>query len=658
MAPRDRLTWGALTLALSAMVASALTAGDVRVSATHGDWRATTRHLGPKGTPPVLAGRGPALVHFHELRRAAEVRLAVSAWQATAAYPIEVRRDGQPVAVVECGEAPVSVRIAVEPGREAVEIELASVHDQPGAYIRVHEAVLVRPFSAWRSALPLLVGLVVFGLLQKEGPRRAAAGGALAAALAAAAVVTVSDPSMASRFAPGTRLALRLAGLALLWLLALWSSPGWSRAAAAVAATVGLLYLPSLHFGFLTDDFYFGRPLSLAQLLATFHGQWDPLGQANAHYRPVLALVLAADYALWGPRPAGFHLTSLLLLVACGTVAFGLLRRLEVSPRAALAGALAWVAHPLSAAAAAWANERTDSVMAAFYLGALAVFAHPRFSARHLASVGVLGALALGSKEMAVTLAVAAALLLRVLPPRPARRAAVLMLGVLAVGLVVVWTTLFPEKATEGGRRLLVTRAEALTPREAVGLAPSLLAPVFLPRAYAAWRAEEGGQPAWFLAGGVALPIALGLALAGRGSGHERRLLAVALVWPFVTVAPVLALKGGLDLYRLGLLVCFAFAIAWAALLSRLERRSTGLALTAAVGLAGWFGAVSIAAGQAWGPGGFSMNAGTAWKLRDDAWYRSISPEMKRLFLDQAERVRHVSGESPLDPAELPPSAR
>jgi len=278
----------------------------------------------------------------------------------------------------------------------------------------------------------------------------------------------------------------RVVALAGLWALSALVPSRRLWAWTAIVATVWLVYSPSLRYGFVTDDFYFARPLSVAELLSTLRGNWEPHGQGNAHYRPVVALSLALDYSIWGARPWGYHLTNLFLLSLIGLLAFSFLNEFLASRRAALFGALAWVAHPLSATAAAWTNERTDSVMALFYLASLVLLIRPKFSAKTAAGVLCCGALALGSKEMAATLPMTGALLLAIQPlgARRARLFTVGGLGVLVVVHAIGWMALFPTKVHFGTN--LFARL------------PDFLVPVFVPTSYDHWW--KGSGPSAILA--------------------------------------------------------------------------------------------------------------------------------------------------------------
>lgn len=411
-----------------------------------------------------------------------------------------------------------------------------------------------------------------------------------------------------------------------------------------VCAWVALLYAPSLRFGFVTDDFYFARPLTAGQMLSTFYGNWEPLGQGNAHYRPVVAVSFQLDYLLWGPRPRGYHLTNLLVMAVLGTVGWRALGRLLGDHRLALACALLWLAHPLSATAAAWTSQRTDSIMALWYLAALATLLAEPFGKRELAGFLCCGLLALGSKEMAATLAPMAALVAwaggKATRDENGRRRllAILVLAGLTGAYLLAWAWLFPSKT-----RLVVS-----------GLArtlPNLLLPVWVPMSYARAGAGDIG---WWPLGLVAVSLAALWVLIRRLRPELVRLYLLALAWPLLTLPPVFGLRDP-DIFRLGLLVCLAAPLALGALgRGAFGGRRTGaaLAVVAALVVAAAYVPPARSTAQAWGPGGFAFASGNGWKLRDPVWESRLTPEMRRLFRRQARW--YMSG-PPASPGESPP---
>ncbi len=157
----------------------------------------------------------------------------------------------------------------------------------------------------------------------------------------------------------------------------------WERrgvAAAALAVAVCLAYASALQSGFVFDD----NPLvgenarirSLANLpLLWSSSYWGP-DSPHLHYRPVTLTSLAFDWALWGPRPFGFHLTNLLLHLAVVLLLRELLVGLFADAGLAFLAALLFAVHPLHTDAVTPVAGRAELLAFGFVL--MALLAHRR----------------------------------------------------------------------------------------------------------------------------------------------------------------------------------------------------------------------------------------------------------------------------------------
>lgn len=101
------------------------------------------------------------------------------------------------------------------------------------------------------------------------------------------------------------------------------------------------------------------------------------------HYVPVTWLTYGLDYTLWGMKPIGYHLTSLLLHAANAALAYGialqLLRKATALEAVALRVAAAFAAlffalHPLRVESVAWATERRDVLSGLFFLASVLTY--------------------------------------------------------------------------------------------------------------------------------------------------------------------------------------------------------------------------------------------------------------------------------------------
>ncbi len=97
--------------------------------------------------------------------------------------------------------------------------------------------------------------------------------------------------------------------------------------------------------------------------------------------RPLVNLSFAVNYAVGGLSVGGYHVGNIAIHVVCALLVFGLVRRtLELpslrtrfpdAPALALAVSLLWVVHPLNSEVVNYLTQRTESMMAMFYLATL-----------------------------------------------------------------------------------------------------------------------------------------------------------------------------------------------------------------------------------------------------------------------------------------------
>jgi tetratricopeptide (TPR) repeat protein len=190
------------------------------------------------------------------------------------------------------------------------------------------------------------------------------------------------------------------------------------------------VYLNALDNPFIYDDFFTvtGNP-SIARAADP---RWTLVYMP---FRPVINVSYAIDRALWGYRPFGYHLTSILLHAGVSLLLFAFLRRLLGGARraagreldtaggdtwAAFAGAGLFAIHPIQSETAGYISSRSEILCAFFILGAL-LFARiakgalspddnipPTTRRRVIATAGACGCalLAMLSKEVAAPLTV------------------------------------------------------------------------------------------------------------------------------------------------------------------------------------------------------------------------------------------------------------
>lgn len=140
-----------------------------------------------------------------------------------------------------------------------------------------------------------------------------------------------------------------------------------------------------------------------------------PVGAVHA--RPIANLSLAINYALCGLDPYGYHVVNLLLHILTALLLYGIVRRtlaldrFDDSLRRSATGiattvALIWSVHPLTTNVVTYIIQRTEGIMAMFYLLTLYCLIRGATSShrnRWYVSAVVACALGMGTKEVMVT---------------------------------------------------------------------------------------------------------------------------------------------------------------------------------------------------------------------------------------------------------------
>jgi tetratricopeptide (TPR) repeat protein len=218
-----------------------------------------------------------------------------------------------------------------------------------------------------------------------------------------------------------------------------------------LALAVAAVYHHTLDVPFYLDDDSSIRENSLIY-------QWQGL-EALRRFGPlrvVCYLSFAANYQWSHFDPSGYHLTNIVIHFLAGVAVYGLVRGLLRTPRLMglatermryglpLLAAALFLVHPLQTQAVTYVVQRLASMVALFYVAALATYLQARLAParapRYLwAGACILFAgLALFTKENSASLPIALLLLELVFFPLR-RREVVIRLTLAAVGLALVW---------------------------------------------------------------------------------------------------------------------------------------------------------------------------------------------------------------------------
>jgi tetratricopeptide (TPR) repeat protein len=199
----------------------------------------------------------------------------------------------------------------------------------------------------------------------------------------------------------------------------------------ALAVMTIVVYLPVLDAGFITfdDGEYVNHNPRVLMGLSWSNVAWALQTRHFSNWHPVTWLSHMLDAQLYGDRPAGHHLTNVLIHAACAIVLMRVLHAMTgaVWRSAVVAMLFAW--HPLHVESVAWVSERKDVLAGLFWLLTTAAYVKyvraqtPAVRGGWYAAVIALFAVGLMSKAMLVTLPAVLLLLdywpLGRLQPRP-----------------------------------------------------------------------------------------------------------------------------------------------------------------------------------------------------------------------------------------------
>ena len=150
-----------------------------------------------------------------------------------------------------------------------------------------------------------------------------------------------------------------------------------ARAPGLIVLFAGALYLGTLRYGFVWDDLalillnQFVRRLADLPTWLTLTADQASFGAFSGNlYRPGLLVSMAVDFALWGERAAGFHLTNLLLHGLMVWLVYRLIRAVTTREELAAVAAILFAVHPTHVEAVTWISGRTDLWVSVFMVAA------------------------------------------------------------------------------------------------------------------------------------------------------------------------------------------------------------------------------------------------------------------------------------------------
>ncbi|PZR97942.1 MAG: hypothetical protein DLM69_09220 [Candidatus Chloroheliales bacterium] len=178
------------------------------------------------------------------------------------------------------------------------------------------------------------------------------------------------------------------------------AQPIWKWAGLFAALAVSLaLYLPTLSYYWVSEDFNFIGPMTIADVADQFTFKPLPI----FFYRPINFLSFFIDNQLWGQNPAGWRSTNLLLNLLTVALLWLLIYRLRGPLLAALV-AVIFAVHPAHPGTVTWIVSRADVPATMFMLACLICFVayvQNRYRRYYLLALAAM-VLAILTKEVAV----------------------------------------------------------------------------------------------------------------------------------------------------------------------------------------------------------------------------------------------------------------
>jgi len=133
-----------------------------------------------------------------------------------------------------------------------------------------------------------------------------------------------------------------------------------------------LVHGETLRYGFNYDDYYFVRPSTSGQVLASFYGPWDDTGVMVKFYRPLTVAFSAARFELFGLNAVAHHTVSLALFVLATLLLARFVYRCTLRTGAAIVATALFVVHPaMPYSLVAWITNQMHLLQILVFLIAL-----------------------------------------------------------------------------------------------------------------------------------------------------------------------------------------------------------------------------------------------------------------------------------------------
>ena len=144
-----------------------------------------------------------------------------------------------------------------------------------------------------------------------------------------------------------------------------------------------LVYLNVLRSGFVWDDMVLIVDNEGIKKLGFFWKDFardffdttdDILEFKYGYYRPIISLSYMVDYALWGLKPWGFHLSNVIFHTISCILVYLIFNSLFNARYTSIVASLLFACHPVHTESVTWISGRTDVVAGIFFLSAFYLY--------------------------------------------------------------------------------------------------------------------------------------------------------------------------------------------------------------------------------------------------------------------------------------------
>lgn len=137
---------------------------------------------------------------------------------------------------------------------------------------------------------------------------------------------------------------------------------------AAITLVIISLSLPTLHYGYLLEDYKFLRSYSTQEVVASFYSHWEPSLMETKGYRPFHSIHYAFFHLLIGEDPLKNHILQIIIFISLSLLLYFFTFHFTNNISAAFWSAVIYPCLSTSAWQMSWLNHRHQLLQVIFFL--------------------------------------------------------------------------------------------------------------------------------------------------------------------------------------------------------------------------------------------------------------------------------------------------